>query len=623
MPNTRRGREILFPYDHELERTLCNMNQNLGINDDDPNQNISALIDVHDSDGPLVLPPLPPGHTFVVTSSLMQIITARGLKVFPLSLTVEVAIWFTELPFNSIFTWNQLRDVFLPHYYPVSKKLNHKDRVNNFVTLPGESVSSSWDRCTSFFRGVPNHRIDDVSVKEYFYWGHDYNNKAVLDTIAGGSYWECPYDELPKNRGFLTECTRLKLGELAPRSRKPRLNLWNGPYVPPQNREVTPRDGGDSVAPVEDMLHKMMRRFDVNDENIKDLRSELAGIGQKVDTHAISIKQIELQMAQLSATTIDPPMSSKERKMIKDNDKVIEGSGEVEDNTGKDVKVPIKLIPMPRPTPPFPQRLVKKTKDGKYHRFITMLKQLSINVPLVEALEQMPGYAKFMKDLITKKRSITFEDDDRMKHCSAIATRSLVQKKEDLGAFTILCTVGPIGIPHDVLVKVESFIFPVNFVILDCEVDFKVSIILGRPFLATGRALVDMEKGQMKFWLNNKEATFNICRSMKQNGELQSVSAISYKEKMKKDYDQKSEKRESMVEDLVLLDNSRLCWLPGKLKSKWTGPYLITQLFPHGAIELETKEGVRFKVHGERIKLYFGHLESANEVIEACHLDKG
>ena len=53
-------------------------------------------------------------------------------------------------------------------------------------------------------------------------------------------------------------------------------------------------------------------------------------------------------------------------------------------------------------------------------------------------------------------------------------------------------------------------------------------IILGRPFLATGRALVDMEKGQMKFQLNNEEVTFNICRSMRQSGELQSVSAISY-----------------------------------------------------------------------------------------------
>ena len=111
-----------------------------------------------------------------------------GLRVFPLSLTGEAAIWFTELPYNSIFTWNQLRDVFLARYYPVSKKLNHKDRVNNFVALPGESVSSSWDRFTSFLRSFPNHRIDDESLKEYLYQGQDDNNKALLDTIAGGSY---------------------------------------------------------------------------------------------------------------------------------------------------------------------------------------------------------------------------------------------------------------------------------------------------------------------------------------------------------------------------------------------------------------------------------------------------
>ena len=194
---------------------------------------------------------------------------------------------------------------------------------------------------------------------------------------------------------------------------------------------------------------------------------------------------------------------------------------------------------------------MKKTEDGKYRRFITVLKQFSINVPLVEALEQMSGYAKFMKDLVTKKRSVTFEDDDIMQHCSAIATRSLVQKKEDPGAFTIPCTVGslhfaktlsdmgesinlmplsiykklglgdpkptamqllmadrtikrPIGIIHNVLVKCESFIFLADFVIVDCEVDFEVPIILGRSFLATGRALVDMEKGQMKFRLNNE-----------------------------------------------------------------------------------------------------------------------
>ena len=68
----------------------------------------------------------------------MDIIKIRG---FPLSPTEEAAIWFTEFPYNSIFTLNQLRDTFLARYYPVSKKLNHKDRVNNFVALPKSQLA--------------------------------------------------------------------------------------------------------------------------------------------------------------------------------------------------------------------------------------------------------------------------------------------------------------------------------------------------------------------------------------------------------------------------------------------------------------------------------------------------
>ena len=82
-----------------------------------------------------------------------------------------------------------------------------------------------------------------------------------------------------------------------------------------------------------------------------------------------------------------------------------------------------------------------------------------------------------------------------------------------------------------------------------------------------------------------------------------------YKENMKKYHDNKIEKREFMVGDLVLLFNSRLHLFLGKIKSKWTGPYLVTQLFPHGEVELETKEGVRFKVNGQRIKIYLRHAE--------------
>ncbi|WMV32244.1 hypothetical protein MTR67_025629 [Solanum verrucosum] len=92
-------------------------------------------------------------------------------------------------------------------------------------------------------------------------------------------------------------------------------------------------------------------------------------------------------------------------------------------------------------------------------------------------------------------------------------------------------------------------------------------------------------------------------------------SSALYKEKMKRYHDQRIEKREFVVGDLVLLFNSRLRLFPGKLKSKWTGLFLLTKVLPHGAVELENRDGTR-------IKIYLGNAETVQEVIEAYNLDE-
>ncbi|XP_047252250.1 uncharacterized protein LOC124887111 [Capsicum annuum] len=68
----------------------------------------------------------------------------------------------------------------------------------------------------------------------------------------------------------------------------------------------------------------------------------------------------------------------------------------------------------------------------------------------------------------------------------------------------------PIGILYDVLVKVSNFIFPTEFIILDCEVDFEVPIILGRPFLTTGSILIDLKANKLLFRVNDKEDVVRI-----------------------------------------------------------------------------------------------------------------
>lgn len=68
---------------------------------------------------------------------------------------------------------------------------------------------------------------------------------------------------------------------------------------------------------------------------------------------------------------------------------------------------------------------------------MSMLKELSVNILILEALEKMPSYAKFMKNFLTKKQMGSFEPTDNMHHYSVIAFRSLVEKKEDPKAFAI------------------------------------------------------------------------------------------------------------------------------------------------------------------------------------------
>ena len=85
----------------------------------------------------------------------------------------------------------------------------------------------------------------------------------------------------------------------------------------------------------------------------------------------------------------------------------------------------------------------------------------------------------------------------------------------------------PRGIIEDVLVTVDKLIFPVDFVVLDMEKDREIPLILGRPFLATGRALIDVHNGNLTLRVNDEEVKFNIFHTMRFPNEAQSCNRIS------------------------------------------------------------------------------------------------
>ena len=83
-------------------------------------------------------------------------------------------------------------------------------------------------------------------------------------------------------------------------------------------------------------------------------------------------------------------------------------------------------------------------------------------------------------------------------------------------------------------------------------------------------------------------------------------NAMIYKDKTKKWHDQRIMRRELKIRELVLLYNSRLKLIPGKLKSRWSGPYTVVAFTPFGAVALRTNSRNEFKVNGERLKHYLG-----------------
>ncbi|XP_019435112.1 PREDICTED: uncharacterized protein LOC109341625 [Lupinus angustifolius] len=197
----------------------------------------------------------------------------------------------------------------------------------------------------------------------------------------------------------------------------------------------------------------------------------------------------------------------------------------------------------------------------------------------MEAMEQMPTYAKFMKDLLTRKKKFSEETVTLEAGCSAIIQKSLPQKTKDPGSFTIPVKIGelavgkalldlgasinlmplsmlrrigdleikptrmtlqladrsmkfPYGVAEDVLVKVDKLVFPVDFVIMDIEEDAEVPLILGRPFMKTARVIIDVDDGKLKVRVQDDEVNFNVFEAMHHPKDRQQCFRVDVLEKL-------------------------------------------------------------------------------------------
>ncbi|XP_047260190.1 uncharacterized protein LOC124893126 [Capsicum annuum] len=124
-----------------------------------------------------------------------------------------------------------------------------------------------------------------------------------------------------------------------------------------------------------------------------------------------------------------------------------------------------------------------------------------------------------------------------------------------------------------------------------------------------------------KLNLQWKDTTKSRLNGIKESDEFRLwvyESSALYNEKMKLNHDRKIEKKVIEKGDQVILYNSRLHLFPGKLKSRWHGPFTVTKVYPYDALEIVNDGTSPFKVNGYRVKNYMGNIE---EVKELAHID--
>ena len=212
--------------------------------------------------------------------------------------------------------------------------------------------------------------------------------------------------------------------------------------------------------------------------------------------------------------------------------------------------------------PPFPQALRGKKKASQQVGILEVLRQVKVNIPLLDIIKQVPAYAKFLKDLCTIKKGLGIEKKAFLtEQVSDIIQSKYPVKYKDPGSPTISVNIGgnciekslldlgasvnlmpysvykqlglgelkptnitlsladrlvkiPKGIVEDVLVKIDKFYYPVDFVVLDTEPIASepnhVPIILGRPFMATANAIINCRNGVMQLTFGNMTLELNI-----------------------------------------------------------------------------------------------------------------
>nr|GEV72089.1 ribonuclease H-like domain-containing protein [Tanacetum cinerariifolium] len=416
--------------------------------------------------------------------------TTVKLLLFPFSLEGEAQIWLDKEPSRSILTWEDLVSKFINQFFPPSKTTYLRNEITNFLQKSNEMFNEAW---------------------EHF-----------KDLLPGGNF----LDKIPR------ECLSIIESKSKVRYSRSRVTdvRANANAFLPSFSHSNSFDLQQIVASLEDKLEIRMNRFEKSLNEMKNSfithTAPLKAIAELCVTcgsnHSIiSVHSLEEEMifhntipnpkGEAKAITTRSGMSYKEPPIAPpgvDQQEPIKETTDTELPSPEDVQPPLVQV----------ERNFEKKDDILAAKFMEIFRDLHFELSFADALIHMPKFALMFKKILNNKdKLIELTKTPLNENCSAVVLK-IFPEKLDLGASINLMplsiwkklrlptlndtkmvleladrTISKLtGVAENVFIKVGKFYFPADFVVLDFFADPRVPLILGRPFLSTVHALIDV-----------------------------------------------------------------------------------------------------------------------------------
>nr|GEZ19057.1 reverse transcriptase domain-containing protein [Tanacetum cinerariifolium] len=459
------------------------------------------------------------------------------LMLFPFSLVWVARQWLEKEPPRSIHTWEDLVSKFINEFFPPSRKTNLRNEISNFQQRFDESFHEAWDGYKDLLRACPHHGFTELHQLDTFYNALNRADQDSLNAAAGGNLLE-------RQIAKLTHAVNQQMSAVT-----------TAMTAILKQFQATPPLA--SVKAIEEICvtcngaHPYYQCLADSGNTFPELRDNIQGY---VSAAAVNYNQ--------GNSIYRPPWSGSLLSNIVANPK-----GKLKAITTQSGLV------LDGPTVPTPPPFISP-------------EETLMDLDLSEYTIKVPPPPKMLKALLSNKEKLQkLTNTPLNENCSTVIQKKLLEKLGVPGKFLISCGFSeikckalanlgasinlmplsvwkklglpelistrmtlelanraictPAGIARDVFVSVGKFTFPANFGVVDNESDLRVTLILGRPFLRTARALIDVHGEEMILRDDDERLTLNMrhdTSSYSNQPQKESINLINVFNNSSKDF---------------------------------------------------------------------------------------